>query len=134
MWIKDWWNRMLKKFKKDENISEAESVMELKSEEAPEPVPERKTSDEMIVTMAESARQDRDSEPEEPNDSEDPAEPEEPNDSEDPVESEESYEKEGPEAAEDPFDIEDPADPDPAEAVTWQEAEEDEKKDAGEEY
>ena len=56
MWIKDWWNRMLKKFKKEESIPEAESVMELKPEEAPEPVPERKTSDEMIIEMAQSAR------------------------------------------------------------------------------
>ena len=41
MWIKDWWNRMLKKFKKEDSIPEAENVMELKPEEAPEPVPER---------------------------------------------------------------------------------------------
>ena len=58
MWIKDWWNRMMKKFKKEDSIPEAESVMELKPEEAPEPVPERKTSDEMIIEMAQSARND----------------------------------------------------------------------------
>ena len=57
MWIKDLWNRVLAKFKKEDSISEP--VMELKTEEAPEPVPERKTSDEMIITMAESALQDR---------------------------------------------------------------------------
>ena len=49
---------MMKKFKKEDSIPEAESVMELKPEEAPEPVPERKTSDEMIIEMAQSARND----------------------------------------------------------------------------
>ena len=57
MWIKDLWNRVLAKFKKEDSISEP--VMELKTEEAPEPVPERKTSAEMIITMAESVLQDR---------------------------------------------------------------------------
>ena len=41
MWIRDFWNR--------------EPVMELTAQEAPEPVPERKTSDEMIIEMAQSA-------------------------------------------------------------------------------
>ena len=53
MWIRDFWDRVLAKFKKEESVSEP--VMELKAEEAPEPVPERKTSDEMIVEMAQSA-------------------------------------------------------------------------------
>ncbi|MCR5812554.1 MAG: hypothetical protein K6G34_14445 [Lachnospiraceae bacterium] len=53
MWIRDFWNRVLAKFRKEENSSVP--VMELKAEEAPEPVPERKTSDEMIIEMAQSA-------------------------------------------------------------------------------
>ena len=43
MWIRDFWNRV------------SEPVMELTAQEAPEPVPERKTSDEMIIEMAQSA-------------------------------------------------------------------------------
>lgn len=61
MWIRDFWNRVLAKFRNKDGISEP--VMELKAEQAPEPVPERKTSDEMIVEMAESA-----SEPVKPDD------------------------------------------------------------------
>ena len=53
MWIRDFWNRVLAKFRKED--SAAVPVMELKAEEAPEPVPERKTSDEMIIEMAQSA-------------------------------------------------------------------------------
>ena len=53
MWIRDFWNRVLAKFRNKDGISGP--VMELKAEQAPEPVPERKTSDEMIVEMAESA-------------------------------------------------------------------------------
>ena len=53
MWIRDFWNRVLAKFRKEDNSSVP--VMELKAEEAPEPVPERKTSDEMIIEMAQSA-------------------------------------------------------------------------------
>ena len=52
MWIRDIWNRVLAKFRKED--SAAVPVMELKAEEAPEPVPERKTSDEMIIEMAQS--------------------------------------------------------------------------------
>lgn len=52
MWIRDFWNRVLAKFRKED--SAAVPVMELKAEEAPEPVPERKTSDEMIIEMAQS--------------------------------------------------------------------------------
>lgn len=37
-----------------ENDSDSGKAMELVAEEAPEPVPDRKTSDEMIVQMAES--------------------------------------------------------------------------------
>ena len=61
MWIRDFWNRVLAKFRNKDGISEP--VMELKAEQAPEPVPERKTSDEMIVEMAQSA-----SEPDMPDD------------------------------------------------------------------
>ncbi len=53
MWIRDFWNRVLAKFRKEDSISEP--VMELTAQEAPEPVPERKTSDEMIIEMAQSA-------------------------------------------------------------------------------
>ena len=53
MWIRDFWNRVLAKFRKADSASVP--VMELKAEEAPEPVPERKTSDEMIIEMAQSA-------------------------------------------------------------------------------
>jgi hypothetical protein len=53
MWIRDFWNRVLAKFKKEDSASAP--VMELKAEKAPEPVPERKTSDEMIIEMAQSA-------------------------------------------------------------------------------
>ena len=53
MWIRDFWNRVLAKFRKADSASVP--VMELKVEEAPEPVPERKTSDEMIIEMAQSA-------------------------------------------------------------------------------
>lgn len=56
--IRDWWNRLLSKFSKkdsDENAGQDPvQAMELIAEEAPEPVPERKTSDEMIEEMAES--------------------------------------------------------------------------------
>lgn len=52
MGIIDWWNRILAKVRKDDSAHEP--VVELKAQEAPEPVPERKTSDEMIVEMAES--------------------------------------------------------------------------------
>ena len=52
MWIRDFWNRVLAKFRKEDSVSEP--VMELTAQEAPEPVPERKTSDEMIIEMAQS--------------------------------------------------------------------------------
>ncbi len=54
MWIRDFWNRVLAKFRKEDSVSEP--VMELTAQEAPEPVPERKTSDEMIIEMAQSIR------------------------------------------------------------------------------
>ena len=138
MWIKDWWNRMMKKFKKEDSIPEAESVMELKPEEAPEPVPERKTSDEMIIEMAQSARNDlsrtseKTDEPEAaaqedtPSEAK-PEEPEEPGGMEEP---EEPCEVEEPD---EPYDMEDPDEPDPAEDVTWLGAEDDEKRDVDEE-
>ena len=138
MWIKDWWNRMMKKFKKEDSIPEAERVMELKPEEAPEPVPERKTSDEMIIEMAQSARNDlsrtseKTDEPEAaaqedtPSEAK-PEEPEEPGGMEEP---EEPCEVEEPD---EPYDMEEPDEPDPAEDVTWLGAEDDEKRDIDEE-
>lgn len=138
MWIKDWWNRMMKKFKKEDSIPEAESVMELKPEEAPEPVPERKTSDEMIIEMAQSARNDlsRTSEkPDEPEaaaqeDTPSEAKPEEP---EGPCGMEEPEEPCEVEEPDEPYDMEEPDEPDPAEDVTWLGAEDDEKRDVDEE-
>ena len=121
MWIKDWWNRMMKKFKKEDSIPEAESVMELKTEEAPEPVPERKTSDEMIIEMAQSASNDLSRTSEKPEEPDEPCGMEEP---EEPCVTEEPDE---------PYDIEEPDEPDPAEDVTWLGAEDDEKEDADEE-
>lgn len=53
MSIKDLWNRLLARFRKKEDPAESAPVMELVPEEAPEPVPERKTSDEVIIEMAE---------------------------------------------------------------------------------
>ena len=49
---------MLNKIRKTEERTDPEHMEEavqLIAEEAPEPVPERKTSDEMIVAMAEAA-------------------------------------------------------------------------------
>ena len=159
MWIKDWWDRMLKKFKKEENISEAEKVMELKPEEAPEPVPERKTSDEMIVEMAESAAGNRNGmpaasdEPEKTDEPEKMVEPEkvtdpdelyeagEPEDPEElyeagePEDPEELYGTGEPEDPEELYGTGEPEGPDPSEEVTWCEAGEDEeRKDVDEEF
>ena len=64
MGIMDWWNRVLAKFRKED--STPEPVVELKAQEAPEPVPERKTSDEMIVQMAQSSVRDRGEEEDNP--------------------------------------------------------------------
>ena len=58
MWIKDLWDRILANFKKEGDTPVEEPVMELKPENAPEPVPERKTSDEMIIEMAQSVSSD----------------------------------------------------------------------------
>ena len=126
MWIKDWWNRMMKKFKKEDSIPEAESVMELKPEEAPEPVPERKTSDEMIIEMAQSARNDLSRTSEKPDEPEAAAQEDTPSEAkpEEPCEVEEPDE---------PYDMEEPDEPDPAEDVTWLGAEDDEKRDVDEE-
>ena len=126
MWIKDWWNRMMKKFKKEDSIPEAESVMELKPEEAPEPVPERKTSDEMIIEMAQSARNDLSRTSEKPDEPEAAAQEDTPSEAkpEEPCEAEEPDE---------PYDMEEPDEPDPAEDVTWLGAEDDEKRDVDEE-
>ena len=55
MMIKDWWDRLMRKLKGKEERIDAEPVMSLEPSEAPEPVPERKTSDEVIIAMAESA-------------------------------------------------------------------------------
>ena len=126
MWIKDWWNRMMKKFKKEDSIPEAESVMELKPEEAPEPVPERKTSDEMIIEMAQSARNDLSRTSEKTDEPEAAAQEDTPSEAkpEEPCEVEEPDE---------PYDMEEPDELDPAEDVTWLGAEDDEKRDVDEE-
>ena len=130
MWIKDWWNRMLKKFKKEDSIPEAENVMELKPEEAPEPVPERKTSDEMIVTMAESARKGQAGSAQEPADQGEICDPEEPVEPEEPAEICNPEESVDPE---DPYGVEGQAGPDPSEEIAWREAEDDEEEDVDEE-
>ena len=129
MWIKDWWNRMMKKFKKEESIPETESVMELKPEEAPEPVPERKTSDETIIEMAQSASNDMSRAQEEANDPEGTAQEETASEA-GPVGQEDTAE---PEDTEEPYDMEEPDEADPAEDVTWLEEDDEEKDDAGEE-
>lgn len=135
MWIKDWWNRMMKKFKKEDSIPEAESVMELKPEEAPEPVPERKTSDEMIIEMAQSARNDLSRTSEKPDEPEAAAQEDTPSEAkpEEPCEAEEPDEPYGMEEPDEPYDMEEPDEPDPAEDVTWLGAEDDEKRDVDEE-
>lgn len=127
MWIKDWWDRMLKKFKKEETVSEAENVMELKPEEAPEPVPERKTSDEMIIEMAESAAGNRSGMPaaDEPEKTDEPVKQAEPEDVTDPGE---LYETGEPEDPEELYGTGEPEGPDPSEEVTWCEAGEDEER------
>lgn len=135
---------MMKKFKKEDSIPEAESVMELKPEEAPEPVPERKTSDEMIIEMAQSARNDLSRTPEKPDEPEaaaqedtpSEAKPEEPCEAEEPDEPYGMEEPEEPcevEEPDEPYDMEEPDGPDPAEDVTWLGAEDDEKRDVDEE-
>ena len=129
MWIKDWWNRMMKKFKKEESIPETESVMELKPEEAPEPVPERKTSDETIIEMAQSARNDLSRTSEKPDEPEAAAQEDTPSE----AKPEEPEEPGGMEEPEEPYDMEEPDEPDPAEDVTWLGAEDDEKRDVDEE-
>ena len=135
MWIKDWWNRMMKKFKKEDSIPEAESVMELKPEEAPEPVPERKTSDEMIIEMAQSARNDLSRTSEKTDEPEAAAQEDTPSEAkpEEPCEAEEPDEPYGMEEPDEPYDMEEPDEPDPAEDVTWLGAEDDEKRDVDEE-
>lgn len=58
MGIKSLWKRLMAKFKSYDEPEETEPVVELIPAEAPEPVPDRKTSDEMIVQMADSAAAD----------------------------------------------------------------------------
>lgn len=59
MKIRDLWNRILARFRKDRDeeteTADQEPVMELEPAPAPEPEPERKTSDEMIIAMADNA-------------------------------------------------------------------------------
>ena len=59
MKIRDLWNRIKARFKKhrDEGTEPADQgpVIQLEPAPAPEPEPERKTSDEMIITMADEA-------------------------------------------------------------------------------
>ena len=117
---------MMKKFKKEESIPEAESVMELKPEEAPEPVPERKTSDEMIEEMAQSAISGSAAIPEKSHNPEALTE----------EETAQGADPAGPEETADPEELYEPEEPDvsdPSEEVTWLEAEDEEKKDADEE-
>ena len=53
MKFKEWWENLLSKFGGKEEPDDGQ-VMELAAAEAPEPVPDRKTSDETIVEMADS--------------------------------------------------------------------------------
>ena len=53
MGMKDWWKRLLARFSKEE-VREDEQVVELVPAPAPEPEPEQKTSDELILQMAEA--------------------------------------------------------------------------------
>ena len=53
MGMKDWWNRLLARFRKEEVIEDVQAV-ELVPAEAPEPAPEQKTSDELIMQMADA--------------------------------------------------------------------------------
>lgn len=54
MGMKDWWNRLLARFSKEKEVSGDVQVVELVPAEAPEPAPEQKTSDELIVQMADA--------------------------------------------------------------------------------
>ena len=54
MKIIDWVKRMMSKFKKESADTDSVQTMELIAEEAPEPIPDQKTSDEMIIEMAEA--------------------------------------------------------------------------------
>ena len=54
MGMKDWWKRLLARFSKEEEVREDEQVVELVPAPAPEPEPEQKTSDELILQMAEA--------------------------------------------------------------------------------
>ena len=59
MKIRDLWNRIISGFRKsvraEKDLKEQEPVMILEPLKAPEPEPERKTSDETITAMAEQA-------------------------------------------------------------------------------
>ena len=54
MGMKDWWKRLLARFSREEEVREDEQVVELVPAPAPEPEPEQKTSDELILQMAEA--------------------------------------------------------------------------------
>ena len=54
MGMKDWWKRLLARFSREEEGREDEQVVELVPAPAPEPEPEQKTSDELILQMAEA--------------------------------------------------------------------------------
>ena len=131
MWIKDWWDRMRRMFKKEDTVHETETVMELKSDQAPEPVPDRKTSDEMIEEIAESTlhRERRTAEETDDAAGQDaqlipPAMPE----------PEEQPEAPKGEETDLPYEVGEPDERDPSEEVTWCEAEEeDENKDCDQE-
>ena len=121
MWIKDWWDRMRRLFKKEETVHKTENVMELKPDQAPEPVPDRKTSDE--VRAAESDAQ---CEPETTPETGGPTAPEEQPGAEEAPEPEkqpeDAYE------ADPPYEPGDSDERDLSDEVTWCE-EDDEKKD-----
>lgn len=54
MGMKDWWKRLLARFIKEEEAREDVQAIELMPTQAPEPAPEQKTSDELIVQMADA--------------------------------------------------------------------------------
>ena len=54
MGMKDWWKRLLARFNKEKEVRDDVQVVELVPAQAPEPAPEQKSSDELIVQMADA--------------------------------------------------------------------------------
>lgn len=54
MRMRDWWNRLRSRFSKKEEAGAESQTLTLVPEQAPAPVPAQKTSDEMIVQMADA--------------------------------------------------------------------------------